>query len=72
VVGNYDEEIGDMFLNEQEVSSEKLKAAIRKIVISDKFFGKVVPVLVGASFRNVGVQPLMDAIIDYLPAPNER
>jgi elongation factor G len=72
VIANYDDQIGDMFLAEQQIPADVLHAAIRRIVIQPKTFGKVVPVLLGAAFRNLGVQPLLDAAVAYLPSPNER
>ncbi|KAF5099259.1 hypothetical protein DV451_003033 [Geotrichum candidum] len=51
-----------------EVSSAEIKKALRKAT----FARKIVPVLCGASFRNIGVQPLLESIIEYLPAPTER
>lgn len=57
-------EVGDYM----EVSSAEIKKALRKAT----FARKIVPVLCGASFRNIGVQPLLESIIEYLPAPTER
>jgi elongation factor G len=56
-----------MILEEQEVPVESLKAAIRKATLE----AKLTPVLAGSSFKNKGVQPLLDAVIDYLPSPLE-
>ncbi len=61
------DEIAEMFLSGEEVPAEMLKKEIRKGVIERRF----VPFLCGASRRNVGVQPLIDASVDYLPAPDE-
>ncbi|KAJ1753294.1 Ribosome-releasing factor 2, mitochondrial [Coemansia sp. RSA 1821] len=67
-----DSTIVDAFLaadgDHMQVSIEDLQAAIRRVTLN----AQAVPVLMGASFRNVGVQPLLDAVIDYLPAPSER
>jgi len=60
-----DEEIGMKFLEEQPISKEELKAAIRRQTIANKF----VPVVGGSAFKNKGVQYLVDAVIDYLPGP---
>lgn len=60
-----DEQIMEKYLEGSEMTAEDIKRAIRKATIA----GKVVPVLYGASFRNKGVHPLLDAIVDYLPAP---
>ncbi|CAJ0649148.1 10590_t:CDS:2 [Entrophospora sp. SA101] len=54
--------------NSLQVSAKDIREAIRKATITCK----VVPVFCGASFRNIGVQPLMDAVIDYLPSPQDR
>ncbi len=53
------------YLEGEEISVEELKAALRHATIS----GRVTPVLCGSSLRNKGVQPLLDAVIDYLPSP---
>ena len=60
-----DEEIMGKFLEGEEISVEELKAAIRKMTIE----GRMVPVTCGASYKNKGVQILLDAIVDYLPSP---
>jgi elongation factor G len=60
-----DEHIMEEYLEGSEMTAEDIRRAIRKATIA----GKVVPVLYGASFRNKGVHPLLDAIVDYLPAP---
>ena len=53
---------------EEEVSVEELKAALRKGVIACK----INPVFVGSAYKNKGVQELLDAVVDYLPAPDRR
>lgn len=60
-----DDEILDRFLHGKEISISLIKEKIRKVVIGNKF----VPVLCGASFKNKGIQLLLDAICDYLPSP---
>jgi elongation factor G len=60
-----DEHIMEMYLEGRDVPAEDVRRAVRKATIA----GKIVPVLYGASFRNKGIQPLLDAIVDYLPAP---
>ncbi len=60
-----DEEIGMMFLEEQPISKEDLKRAIRRQTIANRF----VPVAGGSAFKNKGVQYLVDAVVDYLPSP---
>ncbi|MDR7416333.1 MAG: elongation factor G [Armatimonadota bacterium] len=59
------DEVMMAYLEAQPVSEALLKQAIRQGTIS----GKIVPVLAGSSFRNKGVQPLLDAVVDYLPSP---
>ncbi|NCF87296.1 MAG: elongation factor G [Verrucomicrobiaceae bacterium] len=60
-----DEEVGIKFLEEQEITVEDLKQAIRRQTIGNKF----VPVVGGSAFKNKGVQYLLDAVVDYLPGP---
>ncbi|MDI6713090.1 MAG: elongation factor G [Anaerosomatales bacterium] len=60
-----DDELLAKFLEDEPISTDELKAAIRKATIACA----VTPVTCGASFKNKGVQPLLDAIIDYLPSP---
>src|SRR5262249_52055270 len=56
------------YLEGREPSEETLKRLIRKAVIVSAFY----PVLCGSSFKNKGVQPLLDAVVDYLPSPLDR
>ncbi|MFN8846765.1 MAG: elongation factor G, partial [Bdellovibrionales bacterium] len=60
-----DDVLFEKYLNGEQVSSAELKSALRKGTLSLKVF----PVLCGAAFKNKGVQPLMDAVVDYLPSP---
>jgi len=62
-----DERIMEMYLEGHDAPAAEIKRALRAATIA----GKIVPVLYGASFRNKGVQPLLDAVIDYLPAPSD-
>ncbi len=62
-----DDEIGTKFLEEQPITKQDLKAAIRRQTIANKF----VPVAGGSAFKNKGVQFLVDAVVDYLPSPIE-
>ncbi|HVW19391.1 MAG TPA: elongation factor G [Solirubrobacteraceae bacterium] len=64
-VSHYDDGLVEMILEEQEIAPERLKQAIRKATLEIK----LTPVLCGSSFKNKGVQPLLDAVIDYLPSP---
>jgi len=68
VLGETDEQIMDDYLNGKAISIPSLKAAIRKGTLASKF----VPVLCGSSFKNRGVQTLLDACVDYLPSPLDR
>ncbi|MEG1612559.1 MAG: elongation factor G [Clostridia bacterium] len=67
-VADFDDSILEKFLDGQDISAEELKPAIRKATISLK----IVPVLCGSAYRNKGVQSLLDAIIDYLPSPQDK
>ncbi len=60
-----DDALMEKYLNGEELSIEEIRKAIRKATVT----GKMIPVLCGASFKNKGVQALLDAVIDYLPAP---
>jgi elongation factor G len=64
-VSHFDDALLELLLEEAEVPAEVLKQAIRKATLSTK----LTPVLCGSSFKNKGVQPLLDAVIDYLPSP---
>ena len=65
IVSNIDDELGELFMMEGEITAELLKAAIRRVTIANKF----VPVSGGSAFKNKGVQFLVDAVVDYLPSP---
>lgn len=70
-LADFDEAIMDEFLAENmDIPSSMLKQAIRRTIQSGD--GRVIPVFAGSSFRHIGVEPLMDAITDYLPNPAER
>ncbi len=64
-VSHYDDELVELILEDAEIPVDRLKAAIRKATLDIAF----TPVLCGSSFKNKGVQPLLDAVIDYLPSP---
>jgi elongation factor G len=64
-VSHYDDQLLELILEEKEIPQEKLKAAIRTATLGIK----LTPVLCGSSFKNKGVQPLLDAVLDYLPSP---
>ncbi|MGH2831655.1 MAG: elongation factor G, partial [Solirubrobacteraceae bacterium] len=64
-VSNYDDELVELILEDAAIPTAKLKAAIRKATLSRG----LTPVLCGSAFKNKGVQPLLDAVVDYLPSP---
>ena len=64
-VSHYDDDLVEMILEEQEIPNDRLVSAIRKATLSSQ----MTPVLCGSSFKNKGVQPLLDAVIAYLPSP---
>jgi elongation factor G len=64
-VSHYDDELVEMILEDQEIPAPRLVAAIRKATLSSQ----LTPVLCGSSFKNKGVQPLLDAVISFLPSP---
>jgi len=67
-LADYDDEFAEKYLGGEDISIEEIKKVIRKATIEDFF----VPVLCGSAFKNKGVQPLLDAICDYLPSPIDR
>ena len=60
-----DDEAMESYLNGDEVTEETLKKCLRKAVLTGAFY----PILCGSAFKNKGVQPLLDAVVDYLPSP---
>ncbi len=64
-IAELDDELTIKFLEGEEITVPELKAALRRAVIA----GKATPVFCGSSLRNRGVQPLLDAVVDYLPSP---
>jgi elongation factor G len=64
-VSHFDDELAEIYLEEGDVPVERLKAAIRKAVLAIE----LTPVFCGSAFKNKGVQPLLDAVLDYLPSP---
>lgn len=67
-LAGHDDEILELYLEERDIPVELLKKAIRRATIA----GHLVPVLGGSSYRNTGVQLLLDAVVDYLPDPKDR
>ena len=65
VVASADEELMETYLAEEPISVDALRAAIRRATIA----GEIVPVLNGSAFKNKGVQPMLDAVVWYLPSP---
>jgi len=65
VLSVFDENILEKYVGDQDISAEDLRAALRAGTLS----GHCVPILTGSAFKNKGVQPLLDAVVDYLPSP---
>ncbi len=65
VAANYDDVLLEKFLEDEEITADEIKAAIRRGTLDDG----LVPIFNGTAFKNKGVQPLLDAVIDYLPSP---
>ena len=65
VLCEHDEALMEQFLEDEEITPAQISAALRAATIA----GELVPVLNGTAFKNKGVQPLLDAVIDYLPSP---
>ena len=66
-VSMFDDEIMEMYLEGKEIPTAKIRAAIRQATVAVE----MVPVVCGSSYRNKGVQKLLDAIVDYMPAPTD-
>ncbi|GJM99639.1 hypothetical protein PR202_ga16760 [Eleusine coracana subsp. coracana] len=67
VVSEVDDQLAEAFLNDEPIEANQLKAAIRRATVARKF----IPVYMGSAFKNKGVQPLLDGVLDYLPCPME-
>jgi elongation factor G len=65
IVAETDEELLEKYLGGEELSIDEIKGAIRKLTIASEIY----PVLCGSAFKNKGVQPMLDAVVDYLPSP---
>src|SRR5580658_314852 len=66
-IAEQDDELLEMFFDGKELPVDRMKTALRKATIA----GSVLPMLCGSAFKNKGVQPLLDAVVDYLPSPLE-
>lgn len=66
-----DENLISIYLETGEMTEQNLKESLRKLVINGSGKGYLVPVFCGSSFRNIGVQPLLDSVVDFLPSPAE-
>jgi len=64
-ISDYDESILEKFLEGESVGVDEIKAAIRKATLNNE----IVPVVCGSSYKNKGVQPMLDAIVDFMPSP---
>jgi len=64
-IAEHDDEVIDKYLNEGTLSLDEMRKSIRKSTLALK----IVPVLAGSAFKNKGIQPLLDAVVDYLPSP---
>lgn len=67
-LSDYNDTLAEKFLGGEEITKEEIKIAIREAVIKHNF----IPVLCGAAFKNKGIQPLLDAVVAYLPSPIDR
>lgn len=67
-LADFDDELADQYLNGAEISAETTEKAIRNATIKHGF----IPVLCGSAFKNKGVQPLLDAVVKYLPSPLDK
>jgi len=64
-IAEHDDELVDKYLNGETLTLEEMRKSIRKSTLSLK----IVPVLAGSAFQEQGIQPLLDAVVDYLPSP---
>ncbi|MFA6294216.1 MAG: GTP-binding protein, partial [Victivallales bacterium] len=68
VIADHSDLVAEHYISEKEIPEELLKCEIRRLVIANK----LIPVLTGSAKKNIGVQPVIDAVCDYLPSPNDR
>ena len=64
-LSNFDDALTEKYLGDEEITADDLRRALRKATIA----GEVVPILCGSAFKNKGVQPMLDAVVDFLPSP---
>ena len=64
-LADFDEKLMEKYLSDQEISPDEIHTALRKATLALK----LVPVLCGSAFKNKGIQPLLDAVVRYLPSP---
>src|SRR3979411_3562179 len=64
-IAEHDDELVDKYLNGVALTLDEMRKSIRKSTLALK----IVPVLAGSAFKNKGIQPLLDAVVDYLPSP---
>ncbi len=65
VLSNFDDTVMEKYVGDEEITADDLRAAVRKVTIA----GSAVPVLCGSAFKNKGVQPMLDAVVAFLPSP---
>jgi elongation factor G len=65
VLSNFDDTVMEKYVSEEEITADDLRHALRGATLADQ----VVPVLCGSAFKNKGVQPMLDAVVDFLPSP---
>lgn len=67
-ISDFSDEIAELYLEEQEINRELLNSEIRRLVLSNQ----LVPLFAGSAKKNIGIQPLLDAINEYLPSPKDK
>ncbi|RPB18353.1 P-loop containing nucleoside triphosphate hydrolase protein [Terfezia boudieri ATCC MYA-4762] len=73
LLSEFDDHLVEMYLelgDHQFIPATEIKKVLRRLTLNGR--GRVIPVFCGASFRNIGVQPLLDGVVDYLPSPQDR
>jgi elongation factor G len=67
-IAELSEEIAELYLDEKDIPEELLKSEVRRLVVENK----LCPIFTGSAKKNIGIQPLLDAVIDYLPSPADH